>query len=274
MHNEQHSRSDDGRSGFRTLSSPNRAPGAVAVHETIRKEGEVELSRSLSALLLSAIAAGLSMSFSLVSEGVLKSHLPCDELGFLVSSLGYTVGFIVVIMTHQQLLTENTVTAVLPAMSQPSIRSTWLLLRLWSVVLVGNLLGVATAVWAYLLLPIFSPDVLQAFADMGHEVLKNTPMELFAKGIMAGWMIAALVWMLPKSGSARLWLIIIVTYLVAIGQFSHIIAGSAEVLYLVFSGQADWTAFAWQFGLPTLGGNIVGGSLIFALISHAQIRSG
>ncbi|MCY1512792.1 Inner membrane protein YfdC [compost metagenome] len=37
-------------------------------------------------------------------------------------------------------------------------------------------------------------------------------------------------------------------------------AGAVELSYLAFAG-------------PTLAGNIVGGSFIFALISHAQIRS-
>ena len=46
-----------------------------------------------------------------------------------------------------------------------------------------------------------------------------------------------------------------------------------EALYLVFDGATSWTAYLMRFALPTLAGNIVGGSLIFALISHAQVRS-
>ena len=48
--------------------------GAVRVdviHEAIRKEGEDELSRSSSALAWSGLAAGLSMGFSLVAEGLI-----------------------------------------------------------------------------------------------------------------------------------------------------------------------------------------------------------
>ena len=44
------------------------------------------------------------------------------------------------------------------------------------------------------------------------------------------------------------------------------------MLYLVFSGGAGFGDYVVQFGLPTLLGNIVGGSCIFALISHAQVR--
>ncbi len=72
---------------------------------------------------------------------------------------------------------------------------------------------------------------------------------------------------------AKIWIIAMVTYLMALGSFTHIVVGSAEVGYLAFAGEIGWTEFLLKFALPTLGGNIVGGSLIFALISHAQIRS-
>ncbi|OLO05349.1 MULTISPECIES: formate/nitrite transporter family protein [Salinicola] len=246
---------------------------AAAVHEYIREEGEKELNRTVSALLWSAIAAGLSMSFSMLAKGLLHARLPDNDVGFLVESLGYTVGFLVVIMARQQLFTENTVTAVLPVMSQPRIGKFLCLLRLWGVVLVGNLVGVAVSAWAILVLPIFSMQTHEAFLSLGEHILENTPMQMFAKGIVAGWMIATMVWLLPSASSAKIWVILIVTYLVAIGGFTHIIVGSTEVMYLVFSGHASWGEYLFRFGLPTLLGNVVGGTFIFALISHAQIRS-
>jgi len=60
---------------------------------------------------------------------------------------------------------------------------------------------------------------------------------------------------------------------VAIGEFPHIIVGASEILYLVFDGKVSWGDFFLRFGLPTLAGNIIGGTFIFALISHAQIRN-
>jgi formate/nitrite transporter FocA (FNT family) len=64
-----------------------------------------------------------------------------------------------------------------------------------------------------------------------------------------------------------------ITYLMALGDFTHIVVGSAEVSYLVFAGELSWKEFWLVFAGPTLAGNIIGGSFIFALISHAQIRS-
>ena len=59
----------------------------------------------------------------------------------------------------------------------------------------------------------------------------------------------------------------------ALGDLSHIVVGSVEVWYLVFTGALPWQEFIWPFALPTLAGNIIGGTFIFALLSHAQIRN-
>jgi formate/nitrite transporter FocA (FNT family) len=67
--------------------------------------------------------------------------------------------------------------------------------------------------------------------------------------------------------------IVVTTYVIAIGGFTHAIVGSVEAMYLVFAGGLDFLDCITGFALPTLAGNIVGGSLIFALISHAQVRS-
>ena len=82
-----------------------------------------------------------------------------------------------------------------------------------------------------------------------------------------------MVWMFPSAGAAKIVVIIIMTWLVALGDLTHIVVGSVEILYLVFNGSIHWSEFFWPFALPTLAGNICGGTFIFALISHAQIRN-
>lgn len=67
--------------------------------------------------------------------------------------------------------------------------------------------------------------------------------------------------------------IILMTWLIALGDTTHIVVGSVEILYLVFNGTLHWSDFIWPFALPTLAGNICGGTFIFALMSHAQIRN-
>lgn len=251
----------------------NQPPRAAVLHEIIRIQGDQELERSITALWWSALAAGLTMGLSLMAMGLLNSRLP-DHEGFkVIASFGYCAGFLAVILARQQLFTENTLTAVLPVMSKPTLSNFGRLLRLWSVVLVGNLCGTLLVAYVMLHLPIFDPRTDLAFLEIGRKVMENDTGQMFAKGIISGWMIATMVWMIPSMESAKMWTIILITYLMALGDFTHIVVGSAEVSYLVFAGELTWKDFWLVFAGPTLAGNIVGGSFIFALLSHAQIRS-
>ncbi|MCM2461957.1 hypothetical protein HGO40_15940 [Pseudomonas sp. CG7] len=251
----------------------NQPPRAAVLHEIIRTQGNLELERSVAALWWSALAAGLTMGLSLMAMGVLNSRLP-DHEGFkVIASFGYCAGFLAVILARQQLFTENTLPAVLPIMSKPTLGNFGRLFRLWGVVLVGNLCGTLLVAYVMLHLPIFDRRTDLAFLEIGRKVMENDTGQMFAKGIISGWMIATMVWMIPSMESAKMWIIILITYLMALGDFTHIVVGSAEVSYLVFAGQLSWGDFWMVFAAPTLAGNIIGGSFIFALISHAQVRS-
>lgn len=246
---------------------------AAAIHEEIRRDGQKELERDGMALLWSALAAGLSMGASLMAKGIFQVHLAGVPGAFLLENLGYTFGFVIVIMARQQLFTENTVTAVLPVMHKPTSGNFMLLLRFWGVVLAGNLIGTALGAMAFNYMPIFDDATRQAFTVISEKVMANTPGEMFANAVISGWIIATMVWMFPYAGAAKIVVIVMMTWMVALGDLAHIVVGSVEVLYLVFAGNIAWHEFFWPFAVPTLLGNITGGTLIFALISHAQIRN-
>ena len=251
----------------------NQPPRAAVLHETIRIQGDHELERSVAALWWSALAAGLTMGLSLMAMGLFKSRLADVEASHVIASLGYSAGFLAVILARQQLFTENTITAVLPVMSKPTLANFGRLFRLWGVVLVGNLCGTLLVAYVMLHLPIFDTKTDEAFLEIGRKVMENDVTHMFSKGIVSGWMIATMVWMIASMEAVKIWIIILITYLMALGDFTHIVVGSAEAGYLVFAGELSWQDFWLVFAGPTLAGNIIGGSFIFALISHAQIRS-
>ncbi|MDF9620370.1 formate/nitrite transporter family protein [Pseudomonas entomophila] len=253
--------------------SQNQPPRAAVLHEIIRYQGDQELERTLAALWWSALAAGLTMGLSLMAMGLFYARLPEGDNAQVIASLGYAAGFLAVILARQQLFTENTLTAVLPVMTTPTLANLGRLLRLWSIVLLGNLAGTLLVAWVMLELPIFDGKTDAAFLEVGRKVMENNSFQMFAKGIVSGWMIATMVWMIPSMEHAKIWIILMITYLMALGDFTHIVVGSVEVSYLVWAGEQTWRAFWLDFALPTLAGNIMGGSFIFALISHAQVRS-
>jgi formate/nitrite transporter FocA (FNT family) len=246
------------------------APRTEVVYEAIREEGEGELRRSPSALAWDGLAAGLAMGFSLVAEGLLRSHLPDTEWRPLVSKLGYSVGFLIIVLGRHQLFTENTLTAVLPFLQRKDSAMLARMLRLWAVVLMANMAGAFIFAFTISRTEMFEPNVRGAFAEIGREALKNWWALTLLKGIFAGWLIAMMVWMLPASESARFFVVIVMTYLVALGGFAHIIAGAVEVFYAVLTGAAQWGDY-FRWALPTLAGNIIGGTTLVAALGHAQV---
>ncbi len=250
------------------------APSGVIVYKTILKEGQDELDRSSSALFWSGLAAGLSMSFSMIGEGLLKAYLPDAQWAKLIYGFGYSLGFLFVILGRQQLFTENTLTPILPLLQGKTMKCLKNVARLWGIVLGANLLGGLLVAVAIAHTNAFEPHVKAAFYDLARTALEPNWPTILLRGIFAGWMIALMVWLLPFAQSARVGVIIIVTYFVAIGHFSHIIAGSIEVFTYAAAGEAAWLDVWSHYVLPTLIGNVIGGLTLVAALNHAQIVAG
>ncbi len=245
---------------------------AAVVHENIRHEGIQELNRNMIALFLSAIAAGLSIGISLLAKAEFHVALRDASYASLLENLGYTFGFVIVIMARQQLFTENTLTAVLPILNTPCLHNVKILCRLWLTVLTGNLIGTFLITLFFSQSSVFNIELKNAFYFITSELLDKSVSNFFVGGIISGWIIATMVWMFPTAGSAKLWIIILMTYILALCGFPHIIIGSVEIFYLILSGQQEWMYFLYPFAIPTLIGNILGGTFLFSLLSHLQIR--
>lgn len=248
-------------------------PRAAVLHEAVGAVGEEELKRTPSALMWSGLAAGMSMGFSMVATGALAAYLPDKPFAHLLASVGYSTGFVIVIMARQQLFTENTLTVVLPLISAPSWRKLGLMLRLWALVFVANIVGIALFALAVAELPLFPAELDRSILELGTSLMSNPVLPMFVKAVAGGWIIATMVWLMPAAESARMWIIIGLTWLIAAASLVHVIGSAGEVFYLAFAGHLPWPEVFWHYLGPVLAGNIVGGTLIFTLISHAQVRS-
>ncbi len=247
------------------------APPAVVIHEILRKEGEEELSRGRGAVFWSGLAAGLSMGFSFLALALIQCQLPEGPSRHLIASAGYSLGFVIVVLGRQELFTESTLTAVLPLLVKRDWRTWQSLLRFWAVVLAANLLG--TLIFAGLLAinGLFNDDVRTALREIGREAVSGPFWPTAIKAIFAGWLIALMIWLLPSARSARLFVILLLTYVVAIGHFSHVIAGSVEAFFAVFTGDASVYDYVAGFFIPTILGNTIGGVALVALLNHAPL---
>ena len=246
------------------------APPGSVIYRAISREGEDELSRNTVGLLWSGLAAGLSMGFSLMTEGLLRAHLPDTEWRPLVAKFGYSIGFVVVVLGRQQLFTENTLTVILPLMRHGDRGTFNNVARLWSVVLLANLVGAFAFAQVAARTSVFDPAVVSAFREIGHRATEPGFVTILIRGILAGWLIALMVWLMPGAESARLWVIVLITYVVGIGEFSHVIAGSTEVLVLFASGEKTFVQYLTSYLVPTLLGNVIGGVSLVAAFAHGQ----
>ena len=247
-------------------------PRAPVVYEIIRLEGERELQRPIASLWWSGVAAGISIGFSFLSQAALAAGLPQSQWNHTLASFGYSVGFIIVILGRQQLFTENVLTAVLPVITRRKV--SWLLrmLRLWGIVLAANVVGCFLFACAFALLPMLSDRVTGEMAKLVEDLMHNSAWEMFAKGIGAGWLIASVVWIIASVSSGQFLVIGLLTYLISLLQFTHIVAGTAEVLYGWVAGLLTFYDASVKFFLPTLAGNVFGGTILFSVLSYGQVR--
>ena len=246
----------------------------LVVHEAIRRQGDEELIRSVSALAWSGLAAGMSMGFSFISEALLRSHLPNAPWRPLITHLGYPFGFLIVVVGRQQLFTENTLTAIIPLLAKRDLRTLIAVLRLWSVVLVANLLGAHVFAWVLANTPVLKPEFHTTLTELATEAANVGFGAAILRGIFAGWLIAMVVWLLAAMDTGPIAVIVILTYVVGLAGLTHVIAGSVEVLYLVMTGTKSWMSYAGGYFLPALIGNIIGGVALVSALNHAQVVSG
>ena len=242
------------------------------IYEVIRREGVEEMERPLRSLVWSGIAAGVMISLSVLGEAIFRTYLPDTNSRYLVENLGYSLGFLAVIMGRMQLFTENTITTVLPVMTARSLSMFLVMLRLWAIVLAANVVGAFAVASLFVFTTAIPDEIMTAIVDLSHHATGMGASTGFWRAIPAGVIVALIVWMLPQAETASFFIILTFTWLIAAGDFTHIVAGSVEMAVLMLRGELGFDGAAGGFFLPVLAGNIVGGTVIFTLMAWGQVR--
>ena len=245
---------------------------APAIYAVIKEEGEGELGRPTASLFWSGVVAGIAMGFSILTLALLRDHLPDTEWAPLISSFGYATGFLIVILGGQQLFTESTITVVLPVIARRSWSALGQLARVWSVVLAANWIGCVLVATAFVTFSLVPEEIGTAVVDASRHYANLTAWTAFVHAIGAGFLVAAMVWMMPGAEGHKFALIAFTGWLIALAGFTHVIAGMVEIAALVLVGDlAALDAFV-TLALPTLAGNVLGGTGLFALLAYAQVK--
>ncbi|MGI9175530.1 MAG: formate/nitrite transporter family protein [Rhodothermales bacterium] len=241
------------------------------VFQRIIARADEEFSQPRRLLFFSGLAAGLITSLSFLSRAALSAAVGTPEPG-LVSNLLYPVGFIFIVIGHYQLFTETTLTPVTLVITR--LASLPRLLMIWGLVFVANILGAAIAAYFLAHTGTLDPDATKVALAMGTHALEVTWGALFSKGIIAGWLVAGMVWLVHavRSGVARLLIIYLLMYMIPSADLYHCIIGSSETFYAFFRGEATLLGVLWDFITPVTLGNTTGGVLLVALLNFAQTR--
>src|SRR5206468_217463 len=168
----------------------------------------------------------------------------------LSSKFGYSAGFVIVILGRQQLFTENTLTPMLPLFENKDRDTLFHVARLWVVVFLANMVGALMIAWVLGNTGTFPPQVRHAFLEIGRETIAPGFQLVMLRGIFGGWLMALLVWVLPFAETARFFVIVGITWLIALGGFAHVVAGAVDVLFLATTGDVSWQHAVGGFILP------------------------
>lgn len=242
------------------------------IYEAIRREGMEELERPNRSLAWSGFAAGIAMSFSVYGKGAIYEATKGASWAELVSNFGYSLGFVIVVLGRLQLFTENTITVVLPLLSEYSWRRLTCTMRLWAIVLTANLLGTFISALCAIKFNILPQSKLETVLAGSSHLQSYSALEVLSYGVPAGFLVAAMVWLMPASRGNEFLVIVSLTYLIGLGGWTHVIAGSTEWFMLALNNSISWNSCLLEGIIPALAGNIIGGTFLFALFSYGQVR--
>ncbi|MGI9091409.1 MAG: formate/nitrite transporter family protein [Gemmatimonadaceae bacterium] len=247
---------------------------ASEIHENVRAAAEEEMVRPALQLGWSAIAAGLAVSFSFLAGAYLTMWVP-EHFHPLANAVGYPLGFIFVVQARNQLFTENTLEPVIPFLQKRDLGTFKRLLRLWAIVLAGNLVGALIISLIVAHTSMLDEPMRQAMMSVAREGTQGGFGTVLYRAIFGGWLIALMAWLVASTHAtgaqvAYIWL---TTAPIAAFGFRHSIAGAVEAFYRAAMGGASWGAMLGEFLVPALIGNIIGGVVLVALLNHQQVPS-
>ncbi|HET6765279.1 MAG TPA: formate/nitrite transporter family protein [Longimicrobiaceae bacterium] len=246
---------------------------ALEIHENIREPAEEELERPFSALLFSALAAGMLIGFSFLAGAYAASLTDDPVLKKAAEAAAYPLGFIFVVIGRSELFTENTLEPVIPLLHRRDLKTLLGMLRLWGVLLLGNLVGALVMALVLSRTQIVDGSLREPLAHLARAATSDGFALTLYRAVFAGWLIALLAWLLASTREtiAHVALIWLCTAPISAFHFRHSIAGAVEAFYRADTGGAAWGDMVGSFVLPSILGNVIGGVVLVALMNYGQV---
>lgn len=258
-------------SGKQETALETRRLTAPEIFDAAADQGRSELKRSSRSLAFSGLAGGITLGLSGIGVSALQATLGDGSWQNFVSFLMYPAGFIAVIIGRSQLFTENTLYPVVLVLDEK--RNLAGMLRLWGVVFTANVVGALIFAALAILTPALRPDIAGALVKLGIEAAQGSFGHLFWSGVVGGWLIALVAWMVTASHwtIGQVVMIWLLTFILGIGHFAHCIVTSCEILSASMAGAVSMGSY-FHWLLPATLGNIAGGVGIVSVLNYGQVR--
>tara|TARA_R110002051_G_scaffold2682_2_gene14438 strand:- start:496 stop:1572 length:1077 start_codon:yes stop_codon:yes gene_type:complete len=251
------------------LSAP-KSYASILVEQVI--DAKETFNRSLGSLFTSAFTAGLEIGISLfvilAAFALLREVIP-SHYAMVLASLLYPIGFIIVVIGQSLLFTEQTSLLSLPVLNK--IEPLWKLLRLWGIVIAGNIVGgclfAALMIGLGIHMDLFSVADIDAYAQ---HVLGFEWWVIFGSSVLAGWMMGVAAWLVTSARDtlSRIVLVTLITGSIGFLGLHHSIVGNIEVFSaLLYGNTVSLMSYLW-FLVVVLVGNTVGGVVFVAVLKN------
>jgi formate/nitrite transporter FocA (FNT family) len=244
---------------------------ATEIFDAATENARSELKRPLLGLAFSGLAGGITLGLTGIAVASVRATLGDGGWQELVAYLIYPIGFIAVIIGRQQLFTENTLYPVVLVLDERKhLLST---LRLWGVVFTSNIAGAVLFAALCTYTTTLRPDIKTKLVELGVVAAQGSFGHLFWSGVVGGWLIALVAWMVTASHwtIGQVVMIWLLTFVVGVGHFAHCVVTSCEILVSTLSGLVPPGTYLQWLLAATLG-NIVGGVGIVSVLNYGQVR--
>lgn len=235
-------------------------------------DGQETYDKAPLSILTSSFAAGLEIGLGYLLLCSLYFFLQgkvAEDTLFKSLALVYPFGFILVILGQSILFTEHTSLLALPVLNKK--RSVGSLLKLWGLVITGNLVGgyLMAALLIYIgpKMHLFDLSNVTDIAIHTKDVALHV---LLISAILAGWVMGLLSWLVAASKDtiSRIVIIFILMAALSFTGLHHSIVGSVEV----FAGMLTSPSISFPdylvFESVALLGNAFGGVVFVALLKY------
>jgi formate-nitrite transporter family protein len=247
---------------------------AVEIHDNILEPAREEMRRPAVSLLMSALASGLVIGFSFLASAFAASSVP-PQYAHVAASAAYPLGFIFVVMARSELFTENTLKPVIPFLEHRDRDTFRYLVRMWALLLIGNLVGAAIFAATLARTSMVETSLHRHLLEIAQTTTEGGVGIVLYAAVFAGWLIALLSWLLASTqySGTQVVFVWLCTAPISALHFRHSIAGAVEAFYRAAAGDATWGRMFGEFVVPAVIGNAIGGVILVALLNYGQVAA-